>query len=113
MRGINILQKTILGLCMIYSIELKASRACFTLFSGLGRIAGILSLEVEDENASLDALQRVGSELAMHVVASKPLFISKELVDADAIANEREILKSQVLFIFIYFFLFGDNGSVK
>lgn len=62
---------------------------------GLGRIAGMLSLEVEDENASLDTLQRVGSELAMHVVAAKPLFLTKELISADAIANEREIFKSQ------------------
>lgn len=62
---------------------------------GLGRIAGILSLEVEDENASLDAVQRVGSELAMHVVAAKPLVLTKELVSSDAVQNEREILKSQ------------------
>ncbi|XP_059662825.1 elongation factor Ts, mitochondrial isoform X2 [Cornus florida] len=62
---------------------------------GLGRIAGILSLEVEDETASLDALHHVGSELAMHVVAAKPLFLTKELVSSDALENEREILKSQ------------------
>ncbi|XP_052178499.1 elongation factor Ts, mitochondrial isoform X2 [Diospyros lotus] len=62
---------------------------------GLGRIAGILSLEVENGNTSLDSLQRVGSELAMHVVAAKPLFLEKELVSSDALANEREILKSQ------------------
>lgn len=74
----------------------------FHIFSGLGRIAGILSLEVENENASFDALQHVGSELAMHVVASKPLFLSKDLVSADAIANEREILKSQVLSLLIW-----------
>jgi translation elongation factor Ts len=63
--------------------------------SGLGRIAGIVSLEIEDPNVKFDALQRVGSELAMHVVASKPLFINKELVSSDAVENEREILKSQ------------------
>ncbi|KAK9278997.1 hypothetical protein L1049_028579 [Liquidambar formosana] len=62
---------------------------------GLGRIAGILSLEVEEGNYLLDALQRVGSELAMHVVAAKPLFLTKELVSSDAIEREREILKSQ------------------
>ncbi|KAI7752305.1 hypothetical protein M8C21_015051 [Ambrosia artemisiifolia] len=62
---------------------------------GLGRIAGILTLEVEDENAPLDAVQRVGSELAMHVVAAKPLFLTKEHVSSDAVQNEREILKSQ------------------
>ncbi|EOA21124.1 hypothetical protein CARUB_v10001466mg [Capsella rubella] len=63
---------------------------------GLGRIAGIVSLEVEGENTQLEAIQRVGSELAMHVVAAKPLFLSKDLVSSEAIANEREILKSQV-----------------
>ncbi|XP_008794695.2 elongation factor Ts, mitochondrial-like isoform X2 [Phoenix dactylifera] len=62
---------------------------------GLGRIAGLLTLEVEDENASLDALQRIGSSLAMHIVASKPLFLSKELVSSEAIESERDILKSQ------------------
>ncbi|XP_030952529.1 elongation factor Ts, mitochondrial-like [Quercus lobata] len=62
---------------------------------GLGRIAGILTLEVEDGNSQLDALQRVGSELAMHIVAAKPLFLTKELVSSDALESEREILKSQ------------------
>ncbi|GKU97788.1 hypothetical protein SLEP1_g10879 [Rubroshorea leprosula] len=62
---------------------------------GLGRIAGILSLEVEDENAHLDALQNVGSELAMHIVATKPLFLTKEKVSSDALDTEREILQSQ------------------
>ncbi|XP_071723800.1 elongation factor Ts, mitochondrial [Rutidosis leptorrhynchoides] len=62
---------------------------------GLGRIAGLLSLEVEDGNTQLEALQRVGSELAMHVVAAKPLFLSKEQVSSDALESEREVLKSQ------------------
>ncbi|MFS8004874.1 putative translation elongation factor EFTs/EF1B, UBA-like superfamily [Helianthus anomalus] len=62
---------------------------------GLGRIAGILTLEVDDENAPLDVVQHVGSELAMHVVAAKPLFLTKEHVSSDAVQNEREILKSQ------------------
>ncbi|XP_028085197.1 uncharacterized protein LOC114286266 isoform X1 [Camellia sinensis] len=64
--------------------------------TGLGRIAGILSLEVEDGNTTLDSLQHVGSELAMHVVATKPLFLRKDLVSSDALENERKILKSQV-----------------
>ncbi|XP_028085204.1 uncharacterized protein LOC114286266 isoform X6 [Camellia sinensis] len=56
--------------------------------TGLGRIAGILSLEVEDGNTTLDSLQHVGSELAMHVVATKPLFLRKDLVSSDALENE-------------------------
>ncbi|XWS36656.1 hypothetical protein CRYUN_Cryun20dG0104000 [Craigia yunnanensis] len=62
---------------------------------GLGRIAGILSLEVENGNSQLDALQKVGSELAMHIVATKPLFLTKEFVTSDSLNNEREILRSQ------------------
>ncbi|KAG8489128.1 hypothetical protein CXB51_017201 [Gossypium anomalum] len=64
---------------------------------GLGRIAGILSLQVENEISQLDALQKVGSELAMHIVAAKPLFLTKELVTSDVLNNEREILKSQAI----------------
>ncbi|CAA0829586.1 Elongation factor Ts- mitochondrial [Striga hermonthica] len=62
---------------------------------GIGRHAGLLSLEVEDKNASLDAVQRVGSEIAMHLVAAKPLFLSKEDVFPHALENERDILRSQ------------------
>lgn len=62
---------------------------------GLGRIAGVLSLEAENRPSSSDALQRVGSELAMHVVAAKPLFLTRELVSSEAMESEREILKSQ------------------
>ncbi|GAB2285157.1 hypothetical protein Dimus_019610 [Dionaea muscipula] len=62
---------------------------------GLGRLAGVVSLEVDDSLASFDSLQHVGSELAMHIVAAKPLFITKELVSSDALESEREILKSQ------------------
>ncbi|KAJ0989733.1 hypothetical protein J5N97_008089 [Dioscorea zingiberensis] len=62
---------------------------------GLGRIAGILTLEAKDGNASLDALQRVGSSLAMHIVAAKPLFLSKENVSSEALESERDILKTQ------------------
>lgn len=59
-------------------------------------MAGIVSLEIQDGNASLDALHRVGPELAMHVVAAKPLFLTRELVPSDAMESEREVLKSQV-----------------
>ncbi|KAE8705685.1 Elongation factor Ts [Hibiscus syriacus] len=65
------------------------------LRGGLGRIAGILSLETENEISQLDAIQKVGSELAMHIVAAKPLFLTKKFVTSDALNNEIEILKSQ------------------
>ncbi|KAL5972315.1 hypothetical protein ACLOJK_041568 [Asimina triloba] len=61
----------------------------------LGRIAGILTLEVEDDKVPLEAIRQVGSQLAMHIVAAKPLFLSKELVSSEAIESERDVLKSQ------------------
>ncbi|KAI3938260.1 hypothetical protein MKW98_031208 [Papaver atlanticum] len=62
---------------------------------GLGRISGILTLEADNDSVSLDALQRVGSQLAMHIVAAKPVFLSKELVPSEALKAELEIIKSQ------------------
>ncbi|PKA52805.1 Elongation factor Ts, mitochondrial [Apostasia shenzhenica] len=62
---------------------------------GLGRIAGLLSLEAEDSNASLEALKKVGSSLAMHIVAAKPLFLSREHVSSEAIEVEQDVLISQ------------------
>lgn len=66
------------------------------LGAGLGRIAGLLSLELEGSAYPSNAVDRVGSELAMHIVAAKPLFLTKELVSIDALESEREILRTQV-----------------
>ncbi|CAK7337155.1 unnamed protein product [Dovyalis caffra] len=67
------------------------------MLNSLGRIAGLLSLEIEDGNSQLDALQCVGSELAVHLMAAKPLFVTKEDISSDALESELEILKSQRL----------------
>ncbi|XP_008672196.1 elongation factor Ts, mitochondrial isoform X1 [Zea mays] len=63
--------------------------------SGMGRIAGLVTLETEDSSTLLDSVKSVGSSIAMHIVAAKPLFLSKELVSASALENEREILRTQ------------------
>ena len=62
----------------------------------MGRIAALVTLEAEDSSAPLDALKRVGSSIAMHIVASKPLFLSRELVSAAAVESERDVLRTQV-----------------
>lgn len=61
----------------------------------MGRIAGLVTLEAEDSSTLLDAVKSVGSSIAMQIVATKPLFLSKELVSASALENEREILRTQ------------------
>uniref|UniRef100_A0ACD6A9S7 Uncharacterized protein n=1 Tax=Avena sativa TaxID=4498 RepID=A0ACD6A9S7_AVESA len=62
---------------------------------GLGRMAGLVTLVAEDSSAPLDALKSVGSSIAMHIVAAKPLFLSKELVSAAAVESERDVLRTQ------------------
>ncbi|CAD6238179.1 unnamed protein product [Miscanthus lutarioriparius] len=62
---------------------------------GMGRIAGLVTLEAEDSSTLLDAVKSVGSSIAMQIVATKPLFLSKELVSASALENEHEILRTQ------------------
>ncbi|KAI3444075.1 hypothetical protein Pfo_000740 [Paulownia fortunei] len=62
-----------------------------------GVLSAHISIQVpnQDKDARLDAVQSVGSELAMHVVAAMPLFLKKEHVSSDALGNECEILRSQ------------------
>ncbi|GLJ07808.1 hypothetical protein SUGI_0074470 [Cryptomeria japonica] len=62
---------------------------------GLGRMAGLLTLEAENGGAPSDALQRVGLNVAMHIVASRPQFLSKDHVSTEALEAERDILKTQ------------------
>ncbi|XP_024535210.1 elongation factor Ts, mitochondrial [Selaginella moellendorffii] len=65
--------------------------------SGLSRLAGLVSLEVEhdQEGSHSETLKSLGSSLAMHVVAARPLFLSKELVDSEVLEHERNICKAQ------------------
>lgn len=67
----------------------------------------------------MDAVQRVGSQIAMHLVAAKPLYLTKEDATSDALGNERDILKSQVPAhragiqnALIHFFSFFESGVV-
>ncbi|KQK19248.1 elongation factor Ts, mitochondrial [Brachypodium distachyon] len=62
---------------------------------GLGRMAGLVTLEVEDSKVPIEALKGVGSSIAMHIVAAKPLFLSKEQVSAAALENECDVLRTQ------------------
>ncbi len=61
---------------------------------GVGKIAVIIGLESE---ASFSDLEELGKDLAMQVAAMKPKYITKDDVDADYIAHEREILIAQAM----------------
>eukprot|EP00246_Nothoceros_aenigmaticus_P015602 TRINITY_DN6580_c0_g1_i4.p2 TRINITY_DN6580_c0_g1~~TRINITY_DN6580_c0_g1_i4.p2 ORF type:complete len:139 (-),score=37.41 TRINITY_DN6580_c0_g1_i4:255-671(-) len=42
-------------------------------------------------------MESFGNLLAMHIVAAKPLFLSRQHVDAESLQQERDILQSQAL----------------
>jgi translation elongation factor EF-Ts len=66
----------------------------------VARIVGLVTLEPEEGGQRLEGQElevEVGASLAMHVVAAKPLFLSKELVAGTALQQELDIFRSQVL----------------
>jgi elongation factor Ts len=61
---------------------------------GGGKISVLVALESEGDKETLKVL---GKDLAMQVAAMSPKYISMEDVDADFIAQEKEILTAQAL----------------
>lgn len=72
---------------------------------GLGRTVAAVVLEApglstgaggEDERATLEAISELGQKLAMHVVAAAPQYLSRASVPAARVAEEAEIIRSQL-----------------
>ena len=59
---------------------------------GLGKIGVLVALESTGDKAKLT---EVGKQIAMHVAAATPLFLSVSDVDHDALARERAVLTEQ------------------
>jgi len=59
---------------------------------GLGRIGVLVALE---STASADKLAELGKQLAMHVAAAAPQFLTVDSVDPAAVARERSVLAEQ------------------
>ncbi len=71
-----------------------SSGAVLGYVHGAGKISVIIGLESE---ASYSDLEELGKDLAMQVAAMNPRYITKDDVDAEYIAHEREILMAQAL----------------
>ena len=62
------------------------------------KVAGMVALNCEtDFVARTDRFQQLARDLAMHVVASRPLYISREEVPADLIEREKVIYREQMV----------------
>jgi len=58
----------------------------------MGKIAVLVALESE---ASVDKLEEVGKQIAMHVAATKPECLDIESISSDKLSRETEVLKDQ------------------
>jgi len=62
------------------------------LTQGLGKIGVLVALESEGDTAKLE---EVGKQLAMHVAAANPAWVSKDEVTAEDQERERKVLREQ------------------
>lgn len=62
---------------------------------GLARIAGIVGLQIEGSVREEKSIRDLAENLAMHTVASRPLYLHKDQVPSSVIAHERDILTTQ------------------
>ena len=69
-----------------------ASYVHSALAPGLGKIGVLLALESE---ADIAKLEEVGKQLAMHVAAANPEWVSKDEVTAEDQERERKVLREQ------------------
>jgi len=58
----------------------------------IGKIAVLVALE---SDASVDKLEELGKQIAMHIAAAKPESLNIESVNADKLSRETEVLKDQ------------------
>lgn len=77
-----------------FKLEEVANGVVAGYIHGGGKISVIVSLESEGDRSVLESL---GKDLAMQVAAMNPKYISRDDVDADYIAHEKEILIHQAL----------------
>ncbi len=65
-----------------------------SLADNLGKIGVLVALE---SSANEDTLQAIGKQIAMHVAAASPQYLSKEEVSSDVLDRERSVLKEQAI----------------
>ena len=62
------------------------------------KMAGMVQLNCEtDFVARTDRFQQLARDIAMHIVASRPLYVTREEVPADLIEREKAIYREQML----------------
>ncbi|MDX2094532.1 MAG: translation elongation factor Ts [Alphaproteobacteria bacterium] len=76
---------------------------------GMGKIGVLVALESTGDAAKLEAL---GKQVAMHIAASNPSYITLESIPAEAKAREQEVSKTKAEKLFAEFVTF-ESGMAK
>eukprot|EP00698_Gefionella_okellyi_P001567 TRINITY_DN114_c0_g1_i1.p1 TRINITY_DN114_c0_g1~~TRINITY_DN114_c0_g1_i1.p1 ORF type:complete len:340 (+),score=70.72 TRINITY_DN114_c0_g1_i1:126-1145(+) len=63
----------------------------------LGGLGVLLAVKTSATGAARSGVSELGKNLAMHIAASNPLYVSKDTIDAAARAKEVELAKAQAL----------------
>lgn len=88
-------EKTTLGQFARYELDGPGLLYCYVHFNG--KVATLLQIDAEnDQAASSEAIKTLASDLAMHITAVNPEALSRDDVDPELIAKEREIAMEQV-----------------
>ncbi len=77
--------------------ELAGSGKLFSYVHFNGKVGTLLQIDTADDAvAGSDAVQTLASDLAMHITAINPGSVSRDEVDPEEVAREREVAVSQV-----------------
>jgi len=62
-----------------------------------GKVGTMVQIETSDENvAAADVLKQTGSDMAMHITATKPLALDKDGISPQIIEQEKAVFREQV-----------------
>ncbi len=67
---------------------------CYIHFNG--KVGTLLQIDTDDDAAGKDEVKNLASDLAMHVTASLPRTVTRDEMDPDEVAKEKEIASEQV-----------------
>ncbi|KAF5057884.1 Elongation factor Ts [anaerobic digester metagenome] len=74
-------------------VKFDAQDGAIASYIHMGGKIGVL-VQLKSENAN-EEVQKVAKDVAMHVAATNPAFLSKDLVDQESLEKEKEIYRVQ------------------
>ncbi len=94
----NIISKTgekiTIGDFARFDLEGSGILYCYIHFNG--KVGTLLQIEADEAATDKDEVKTLASDLAMHVTASLPKAVTRDEMDADEVAKEKEIAAEQV-----------------